>query len=209
MHVPRVPARPGRIHRLGALGGPLLFVVLALGGGMAGCSTGHGGEATAGGGSATGAPGASMAASMAATMTPAAAPTSAVPMGAMHMPTPAEVTDTWQARPDYVRALPPEWQTAYAFALARPDVLQWLPCYCGCTGAGHRSNLDCFFQRREVPGSYVYEEHASFCDICVKTANLASQMLQEGRTMVQIRAAVDTTFGTGAAPGTDTPLPPS
>jgi hypothetical protein len=42
-----------------------------------------------------------------------------------------------------------------------------------------------------------------------KTANLADGMLREGRTMVQIRAAVDSTFGGGTAPGTDTATPPA
>jgi hypothetical protein len=37
---------------------------------------------------------------------------------------------------------------------------------------------------------------------------MAQQMLQDGATMIQVRAAVDTTFG-GMAPGTDTPLPPA
>jgi hypothetical protein len=130
-----------------------------------------------------------------------------VPMGAMTMPTQAEISAAWKTRPSYVQALPSEWQGAYAFALARPDVLQWLPCYCGCGAMGHGSNLDCFFQRRDT-GSIAWEEHASFCDICVETANMASTMLREGRSMTQIRAAVDATFG-GTAPGTDTPLPPA
>ncbi|HEU0243937.1 MAG TPA: PCYCGC motif-containing (lipo)protein, partial [Candidatus Limnocylindrales bacterium] len=119
------------------------------------------------------------------------------------------VSAAWAARPDFVKALPSDWQGAYSFALARPDVLQWIPCYCGCTGIEHRSNLDCFFVRREVKGTFQYEEHASYCDICVKTANLAQQMLREGASMVQIRAAVDAQFGGGAAPGTDTPMPPA
>ncbi len=83
-----------------------------------------------------------------------------------------------------------------------------MPCYCGCAGMEHRSNLDCFFQRREVKGSFAYEEHASFCDICVQTANTASRLLREGKTMVQVRAAIDGQFGGGSVPGTDTPLPP-
>jgi hypothetical protein len=73
---------------------------------------------------------------------------------------------------------------------------------------GHRSNLDCFFQRRET-GALAFEEHASYCDICIETANLASKMIVDGASMGQIRAAVDATFGGGAAPGTDTALPPS
>jgi hypothetical protein len=129
-------------------------------------------------------------------------------MGSMTMPTADEVSTTWNARPEFVSALPSAGQTAYAFALARPDVLQWMPCYCGCAGIPHRSNLDCFFQRREVKGTYSYEEHASFCDVCVKTANLAQQLLLQGKNATQIRAAVDATFGGGAAKGTDTPQPP-
>lgn len=190
-------------RRLGTLVGPVLIVSLALGGGVAGCTD----HAT----SSPDAPAASAPAPAPASA-PASAPTAAsgeapVPIGHMHMPTADEVTATWKARPDYVRALPPDWQGAYAYALARPDALQWLPCYCGCTGMGHKSNLDCFFQRREVEGFYAYEEHASYCDICVETANMASEMLREGSTMVQVRAAVDATFG-DRAPGTETPLPP-
>ncbi len=190
MSTPRVPSRRPWSRRLWALI-PVFIVSLMLGGSVAGCSNATQSD------------------------TPAAAAagegttTVAVPMGNMHMPTADEVSSTWKARPGYVKELSAEWQEAYAFALARPDVLQWLPCYCGCEGMGHRSNLDCFFQRREVKGTYTYEEHASFCDICVKTANMASQMLQQGKTMVQVRAAVDSTYGGGAAPGTDTPLPPA
>ena len=183
------PSRPSQARRAGALGMPLLILVLALAGGMAGCSAADP--------SMTDAP-----------MTTGHPAGAAVPLGDMHMPTADEVAAAWQARPDYVTALPGDWQAAYAYALARPDVLQWLPCHCGCMAIDHRSNLDCFFQRREVSGSYVYEEHASYCDVCVKTANLAQRMLQDGSTMIQVRAAVDTTFG-GVGPGTDTPLPPA
>jgi hypothetical protein len=138
-----------------------------------------------------------------------AAVQAAVPLGAVTMPTQAEVSAAWQARPDYVKALPSEWQGAYAFALARPDVLQWLPCYCGCSEMGHGSNLDCFFQKRDASGALRFEEHASYCDICVETANLAQAMLRDGKSMVQIRAAVDAQFGGSGAPGTDTALPPA
>ena len=191
----RRPRVAGRVPALGAI---LLVLVVGLGGAVAGCSSSGGSGAAAGAASA-----------MPAAASDATAAAAAVPMGDMTMPTADEVTATWKARPDYVKALPTEGQAAYAFALARPDVLQWLPCYCGCAGIGHRSNLDCYFQRREVKGTYQYEEHASFCDICVKTANMAAGLLQQGQTMTQIRAAVDSTFGGGAAPGTDTAQPPA
>ncbi len=191
MSTPRVPSRRPRSRRLWALL-PVFIVSLGLGGSIAGCSNAAQSDMPA-----------------AAAGAAEGATAAVVPMGSMTMPTPDEVSTTWAVRPDYVKGLPGDWQAAYAFALARPDVLQWLPCYCGCEGMGHRSNLDCFFQRREVKGNYTYEEHASFCDICVETANMASDMLQQGKTMTQIRAAVDSTYGGGAAPGTDTPLPPA
>ena len=186
--------------RVPALGAVLLVLVVGLGGAVAGCSSSSGNPGATAAGAESSMPGATVGATTAAVT---------VPMGGMQMPTADEATSTWAARPDYVRALPAEGQAAYAFALARPDVLQWLPCYCGCAAMGHRSNLDCFFQRREVKGTFVYEEHASYCGICVKTASLADGMLRQGKTMVQIRAAVDSTFGGGTAPGTDTPLPPA
>ena len=194
----RVPSRRPWSRRLPAVI-PVFIVSLALGGAVAGCS----------GGTAATTPASTAMAGQATAAPSQGAATVAVPMGSMTMPTADEVNATWQARPDYVKALPAEGQAAYAFALARPDVLQWLPCYCGCAGIPHRSNLDCYFQRREIKGTFTYEEHASFCDICVRIANTASDMLRQGSTMTQIRAAVDATYGGGSVPGTDTPLPPS
>jgi hypothetical protein len=137
-----------------------------------------------------------------------AAPEAAMPAGSIQVPSDAEVTAAWKARPGFVSELPDAWSAAYRFALERPDVLQWIPCYCGCGGMGHGSNLDCFFKGRAASAAIVFEEHGSYCDICVETANLASKMLRGGRSIGEIRIAVDTTFGGGAVPGTDTQLPP-
>ena len=193
----RVPVPRPWSRRLGALL-PVFVVSLSLGGSLAGCSSG--GDSTAAAPTTVAAP---------ASTAAAVAVVPVVPMGAMTMPTADEVAAAWDARPAYVRALPDAGQAAYAYALARPDVLQWLPCYCGCGGMGHGSNLDCFFARREEQGTFTYEEHGSYCNICVETATLASDMIRQGSTITQIRAAVDSTFGGGAVPGTDTPLPPS
>lgn len=165
----------------------LAFTVL-LGGTTAACSgTASSDAAVAGGG--------------------AAAVAAAVPSGDVVIPTDAEIAAAWERRPEFVRALPEDWQAAYKFALARPDVIGWMPCNCGCGADGHRSNLDCFFDRRES-GEITFQEHGSFCDICVETSNLAAKLLGEGKSMAEIRAAVDATFG-GGGRSTDTPLPPT
>jgi hypothetical protein len=58
------------------------------------------------------------------------------------------------ARPmDVVRA-------AYRFAAEHPEVLSYVPCYCGCERAGHRGNEDCFVTRRDAKGDVVeWEPH--------------------------------------------------
>jgi len=58
------------------------------------------------------------------------------------------------ARPmDTVRA-------AYKFAAEHPEVLSYVPCYCGCERAGHRGNEDCFVTRRDAKGDVVeWEPH--------------------------------------------------
>lgn len=43
-------------------------------------------------------------------------------------------------------------RAAYAYAARRGDVLEYMPCYCGCERQGHRSNKDCFVKGKTVAG---------------------------------------------------------
>lgn len=52
-----------------------------------------------------------------------------------------------------------EVRAAYAFAARRADVLQFVPCYCGCERHGHRSNVDCYIRDR-VADKPVWDDHA-------------------------------------------------
>ena len=120
---------------------------------------------------------------------------------------PADADEAWAARPAYVRQNGAT-EEAYAYAMSNPQVISWMPCYCGCGGMGHRSNLDCYLKPGTPGTGTVFEEHASYCDICVKTTLLAKKMFAEGSSLRDIRAAVDQTFG-GSVPGTPTDLPPA
>ena len=64
------------------------------------------------------------------------------------------------ALPDIVRSAPPSVKEAYRFAIANPDALNALPCYCGCGAMGHESNLDCYIQEARTDGSIAFEDHA-------------------------------------------------
>ena len=45
---------------------------------------------------------------------------------------------------DYILSTPTKVQETYVLAANYPQVLASVPCYCGCNGDGHVSNLDCF-----------------------------------------------------------------
>lgn len=59
------------------------------------------------------------------------------------------------------RLLRPREQTeeAYEFAARHPEVLRYVPCFCGCERQGHRSNLDCFVARRAKTGEVTWSAH--------------------------------------------------
>ncbi len=190
----RVPATP-RSRRMRAFSGSFAVLVLALSGAaLSAC----------GGGGGSGATMPAMTPSMSPGL-PSMAPSAAAPTYAPAADA-AAIEAAWTARPAYVNGGAMVME-AYRYALERPDVIQWLPCYCGCASMGHRSNLDCFFRSRMTGGAVAFEEHASYCDVCVQTALLAKKRLVEGRTLPEIRAEVDATFGGRGVPGTDTAVP--
>jgi hypothetical protein len=43
------------------------------------------------------------------------------------------------ALPDFVRDGSSQVKEAYRFAIANPDVLSVIPCYCGCGAIGHKN----------------------------------------------------------------------
>ena len=57
-------------------------------------------------------------------------------------------------------ARPPEAiGAAYDFAARHPEVLSYIPCFCGCERKGHRSNEDCFVASRAAEGRVVWSPH--------------------------------------------------
>lgn len=109
--------------------------------------------------------------------------------------------------PGYALAAGPQVALAYQFALDRPDVMLWMPCYCGCGDhSGHKNARDCFIKATSSSGNVQFEDHGSACDVCVNIALRAREMTLAGQSLSEIRTAVDQEFG-DIGPGTDTPLP--
>jgi hypothetical protein len=96
--------------------------------------------------------------------------------------------------PTIVQEEPVSVQQAYQFAVANPDVLEKLPCYCGCGEMGHTSNYSCYVIDEAPDNRIVFDYHATGCSICVDITQDAMRMLDEGKTLPEIRAYVDQTY---------------
>lgn len=97
--------------------------------------------------------------------------------------------------PAEVQSAPVTVQQAYQFAVANPDVMHELPCYCGCGPIGHTSNYSCYVAEQNADGSVkTFDNHALGCSICVDITQDAMRMLKEGKTVPEIRAYVDQTY---------------
>jgi hypothetical protein len=60
----------------------------------------------------------------------------------------------------YPPARPPEMvQAVYAFAARNPEVLHYVPCFCGCEHHGHQGSDDCFVAGRDGDGKPRWEMH--------------------------------------------------
>jgi hypothetical protein len=65
--------------------------------------------------------------------------------------------------PDFINHpdAPDDAEKAYRVALTIPDDLAQVPCYCGCSADGHKSNLDCFIKQRDGD-NVLFDDHAAY-----------------------------------------------
>lgn len=108
--------------------------------------------------------------------------------------------------PDFVQNAAPMAQEAYQFAVTNPHALETVPCYCGCSRLGHKSNLDCYIKATSADGTPTFDSHAAFCGICVDITQDVIRLQKEGKSAHEIRTYIDTQYGS-AGPATDTQMP--
>jgi uncharacterized protein with PCYCGC motif len=71
-------------------------------------------------------------------------------------------------------------RAAYQTAKDIPEVLEQLPCFCGCMAHfGHKNNLFCF-----------KDQHGSGCDLCQDIALDARKMHDQGMSIAQIQEQI-------------------
>ena len=98
----------------------------------------------------------------------------------------------------------------YRFAAEHPEVLSYVPCFCGCERGGHKGNDDCFVKARNAQGDVTeWEPHGLDCAVCIDVANEAMQMTRSGASVTDIRAAIEKKWNRPGSGHTPTPMPHS
>ncbi len=106
----------------------------------------------------------------------------------------------------------PVVRAAYQFAARHPEVMNYMPCFCGCERAGHKGNHDCFVSKRDGATVQAWEPHGLVCEICLLVAQQAEQMHNTGASLTAIRQALEAKYATivyERGHHTKTPMPPA
>lgn len=106
--------------------------------------------------------------------------------------------------PAFAQEAEPRVRDAYRFAVANPEVMTKIPCYCGCGAMGHEHALHCFVKDVQPSGTIEFDNHAAGCGICVDITQDVMRMTRTGQDLKTIRAFVDAEYSQFAAP-TNTP----
>jgi len=93
-----------------------------------------------------------------------------------------------------VHAAPLTVQEAYQFNVANPDIMENIPCYCGCENVGHKSNYDCYVSEVDRNGNITFDNHALGCSICVDITQDVMRILKDGKSPQEARAYIDGTY---------------
>ncbi len=96
--------------------------------------------------------------------------------------------------PAEVQSAPLVTQQAYQFAVANPDVMKRIPCYCGCGAMGHTSNYSCYVESVDAADKVKFDGHALGCSICVDITQDAMRLSKQGQSPQDIKAYVDKTY---------------
>jgi hypothetical protein len=99
-------------------------------------------------------------------------------------------------------------QQVYEFAARHPEVLQHVPCFCGCERLGHGGNHDCFVKGRAADGRITeWDAHGIGCQICIDVGRDAMLLFNSGASVTAIRDAIDKKYRAHFPSATPTPSP--
>lgn len=119
-----------------------------------------------------------------------------------------EETASADILPSFLEDKQEKIRLVYQIAGQSTEILEWMPCYCGCgESAGHKNNLNCFIQEKREDGSIVWDDHGTRCLVCLEIAVQSAQLHKEGKSLKEIRQFIDDTYKEGYAKPTPTEMP--
>ncbi|PAQ13424.1 hypothetical protein CD798_15135 [Bacillaceae bacterium SAOS 7] len=118
-----------------------------------------------------------------------------------------EETASVDEMPNFLQDKDDQMKTIYLAAAKNPEVLESMPCYCGCgDSAGHKSNLNCFVADINEE-KVVWDDHGTRCGVCLEIAAESVLMHKQGKSLKDIRDYIDDKYNEGYAEPTPTPMP--
>ena len=117
-----------------------------------------------------------------------------------------EETASNEVLPEFLRDKSEDMQVIYVNAAQNKELLEKIPCYCGCgESAGHKNNYDCFIHENKEDGRVVWDDHGTKCGVCLEIAAQSVSDLKAGKSIKQIRQSIDEKYKSGYAKPTPTP----
>ncbi|MFG6150544.1 PCYCGC motif-containing (lipo)protein [Halobacillus sp. B23F22_1] len=117
-----------------------------------------------------------------------------------------EETSSYEVLPAFLEEKHEDIQNIYVAVAQNKDLLEHIPCYCGCgETVGHRDNYDCFVHENREDGSLVWDDHGTKCGVCLEIAAQAIVDYQEGKSIKDIRDNIDQQYENREVEPTPTP----
>lgn len=117
-----------------------------------------------------------------------------------------EETSGKEQKPKFLANKTEDLQSLYLAVAQHQELLEYIPCYCGCgESVNHKNNYDCFIYENKPSGAVVWDDHATKCGVCLKIANEAINDFTQGKSVKEIRHIIDEKYKNGYAKPTPTP----
>ena len=103
--------------------------------------------------------------------------------------------------PPYVTG---EMKMMYEWSKTSPgkELLEQIPCYCGCKFDGHMHARHCFWR-----DDGTFDKHGLTCSVCFDIAKKAKERHEQGIDLCTIRKEIDQFYEPNKELATETPLP--
>lgn len=107
-----------------------------------------------------------------------------------------ETTASAEVLPSFLDSFSPTTKELYAKADLHADIIKQLHCYCGCMEYNdpHDSLYRCFIVEKNADGVQ-WTDHSAMCGVCLMEMRDAEQMAEDGKSLDEIKAHIDSTYG--------------